>query len=281
MYCNNQPNPISIVKMNASKLLDRLFIKKPRFRRLVTKLLFGDKNRQIELCGSDFTVNSLSENGYVRAWRSARNSSLLRDELPVVLNLVALSADSDAFVDVGANIGFYSTIMSRFVRIRKTPFNIYAFEVDPYTFNRLSINADKHGFSAFNVGISDHVGDEEFIRGAVSHVTTTIENTNDYSIPGAVFKAKCAPLSAFDIVGNKMIIKIDVEGQEFPVLLGCESYIEQNRVLAIYIDGFVDWRVPEFLTERGFLLLDGRSLNVVHPAPFSLLAIRADSHLIP
>jgi FkbM family methyltransferase len=260
-----------------NRLLDRLFIKKPRLRRFVTRLLYGDDDCRIELCGNPLIVNTLSENGYYRAWRTAQRNSLYRDELPVLLNMAALSTRSDGFVDIGANIGVYSTIMARLARLREIPYPIYAFEVDPRTFSRLKINAVEYGFQAIQAGICDEECEMSFVRGAVSHVTTSLKQTSTYSIQGDTFVAKCAPLSSFDIAGDSLIIKIDVEGQELSVLRGCESLLEQQRVLAIYVDGFVDDRVPQLLKNRGFVFRDGRSLHIVGAPPFSLLAIRDES----
>lgn len=71
-------------------LLDRLFIKQPKFRRAVTRLVEGDSEKQIDVCGTKLIVNTIKEHGYLRASRLCQHSSLLRDELAVIINLALL-----------------------------------------------------------------------------------------------------------------------------------------------------------------------------------------------
>jgi hypothetical protein len=94
-------------------LLDRYFIKQPQLRAVVTKLLYGKRDREVNIFGCQFVLNSLRENGYVRAVRKMEYSSLLRDEVGVLLSLSMLLQDEDAFVDVGANVGLFCCTPSR------------------------------------------------------------------------------------------------------------------------------------------------------------------------
>src|SRR5471030_805348 len=93
--------------------LDRYFIKQPRLRLFVTRLLEGDRDLDVSLLGAKLRVNSVKEHGYLRSSRIAASSALLRDELPVILNLAALLADGDTFIDIGANAGIYSLTLAR------------------------------------------------------------------------------------------------------------------------------------------------------------------------
>lgn len=45
-----------------SSLVDRYFIKQPKLRRLVTKMLHGDRLVNVNLFGGDFHINTLKEN---------------------------------------------------------------------------------------------------------------------------------------------------------------------------------------------------------------------------
>ena len=223
-------------------------------------------------------INSLTENGYLRASQLARRSSLFRDEVAVLLSLSALVSKSDGFVDIGANVGVFSSVIARVARLHSPNYSVHAFEVDPATFRRLSVNAERNGFVATNVGIAAEKSVTKFVRGAVSHVTTLGDKPNAYSIAGETFEARCAPLSEFDIAGNSLIIKIDVEGQELSVLEGCEPLFQSERVLAVYIDGYDDDRVLPLLTKYGFQFRDGRSLEPSDGRHFSLLAVHASSN---
>ena len=254
------------------KILDKYFIKKPKFRELVTKIIYGSSNTDINIFGNRLTINKLRENGYFRASKKIKNSSLLEDEVPVIMTLLSQMENDGCFVDVGANIGLFSSIFAQKAKIFKN-FQVFAFEVNPETFKRTKANANKNGFKAFNIGISKTEKKLKFVEGAVSHVTTIEEKINKYSIKEKNFIALCKPLD--NILSNKknILLKIDVEGQEREVLQGAKHLIRRGAIKAIYIDGYDDPSVWEAL-EKEFLLLDGRTLEVANRATHSLLALK-------
>jgi len=254
-------------------LLDRYFIKQPKLRRFITRLLEGDRTQDVSLLGASLRVHSVKEHGYLRASRMVQNSALLRDELPILIHLAALFSDGDTFVDIGANVGVYSLTLARLRRIfRRSHF--YAFEANPDTFSRLTAHTEALGIQAFNVALSDHTGSLEFVPGAVSHVFTTVDNISSYSIAEARVTVPCRRLDEMEIAGNSLVLKIDVEGQEKEVLEGAVALFLSRRVKAVYVDGYKDKGVESFLTGHGFTLLDGKTLAPAAEGLFSLLAIR-------
>ena len=257
------------------RFIDRYFIKQPKLRRFVTRLIEGDRTHDVQLLGTTFRLHSIKDHGYLRASRMAASSSLLRDELPVIINLASLFREGDTFVDIGANVGIYSLTLARLHRLLpKTQF--YAFEANPDTFARLSIHTAALGIQASNIALSDHDGTLEFVSGAVSHVFTTVENASAYSISSSRVSVPCRRLDKLDISGTSLILKIDVEGQEKNVLDGSLELFQAHRVKAVYLDGYKDRGVESFLTANGFTLLEGKTLEPTTGAVFSLLAIRND-----
>lgn len=263
--------------MTFAALLDRYFIKQPKLRRLLTRSVYGSALVPISLLGADIVISSERENGYLRAFHKAKWLSLFRDEASVLINLASLIDDDCTFVDAGANVGIYSAVISRLAAVKRN-LSVMVFEVDPDTFVRLSENAKRYGFCANNVGLADCEKSVEFIRGAVSHVTTTTQLKSRYNIAGETFKARCLPLSAFDIPGSSIVLKIDVEGAEYEVLAGARPFFASGRIKAVYFDGFSrpDEVIP-FLDGFGFRLLDGRTLDPFGPRCFSLLAVRGSA----
>jgi FkbM family methyltransferase len=254
--------------------LDQLFIKQPRLRRFVTRALYGSSPVRVSLLGAELLIHSELENGYLRAFRRSRSLSLFRDETSILINLASLIGDDCTFLDIGANIGIYSAIISRLGRV-KSGLSVFAFEVDPKTFSRLAENAQRYGFRAENVALAETEKTVDFVRGAVSHVTTTMNARNRYNIARERFTARCVPLSAFDIPGASIVMKIDVEGGEYEVLLGAKALFSEGRVRAVYLDGVSKLQETEdFLSGFGFRLLDGKTLAPFEPGMFSLLAIR-------
>jgi hypothetical protein len=162
--------------------LDKFFFKKPRFRRFVTRVLERDRDLSITIMGFNIWINSRKEHGYLMASRLQRFSVLLRDESPVLLTLGYIIRTADAFVDIGVNVGIYTSAVSKFNKLRKI--RQYAFEANPDTFLRLAETNPQVGAELFNYALSDANGELEFVAGAVSHVFTTKKNFSPWSIDG-------------------------------------------------------------------------------------------------
>jgi FkbM family methyltransferase len=266
-------NPFEIETMSLLGIIDRWFFKKPAFREFVTKILYGSDDRDVRIFGENLRVNTLRENGYFRSARFADRAALFRDEAGVLMNLTGFVRPNGHFIDAGANVGVFSTVFSRFSRMYPG-FGVTAFEVHPETFARLNVNAERHGFRAVPVALGDKAGHLEFIEGAVSHVTTLASKANAYSKKNATFTAECHTLDSYEWNSPDIILKIDVEGQEFEVLAGAAGLLASGRVIAVFIDGFTDQRIPRFLEANNFSLLNARTLGPwVEKTPW-LLAVR-------
>ena len=255
-------------------LIETYFIKNPKLRIIITKIIFGTGRETINLAGTEFVVDKQLENGYLRAFLKNRRISFYRDEVSAIVSLSSLITADTTFVDVGANVGIYSSVLSRFTNLYPN-LKIMSYEVDPQTYSRLSVNSKLHEFEAINKGISAVAKQQRFVRGAVSHVTTTADKFNRYSIEGAEFVSNCVRLDSEPVEGNNVIIKIDVEGQELDVLKGAEGLFKTGRVSAVYMDGYGDKvNVIKFLREFEFTFVDVNSLKGVEMPSDKLLAIR-------
>ncbi len=102
---------------------------------------------------------------------------------------------------------------------------------------------------------------------------TTVEHASSYQTKQKV-SLPCRRLDSFDIIGNRIIIKVDVEGQELEVLKGSEDLFTSNRVVAVYLDGYENPMVKSWLKGYGFYFLNGRTLQKVEGNVFSLLAVK-------
>jgi FkbM family methyltransferase len=236
-------------------------------------MLEGEKEHDVTLLGSPLCVHSIKEHGYLRSWRRAQSSSLFRDEVPVILNLALLLGESDTFVDIGANVGIFVLTLARMQRLYPAA-RFLAFEANPDTFSRLNPNAVAQGIQTYNVALSDHEGMLEFVGGAVSNIFSTVDNASAYSLPGEKMSVPCKRLDGFDVPGNSIVLKIDVEGHEKEVLNGAAGLFDAGRVKAVYLDGYKDPDVEQFLTRRGFELFDGATLAPTKGGIFRLLALR-------
>lgn len=258
--------------MNIGYFIDRYFIKRPRFRRFVTAALVRDRAESITIAGTKLLANSRREHGYFRAARMTQLNSTLRDEMPVLMNLFALIKDGDTFVDVGANVGLFTHSISRlhnlFPRLK-----IVAIEPHPDTFLRLAAQPSPW-IKYVNAAAGDANGTITFVDGAVSHVFTSMENMTSYNIKSETAVVPTVRLDEIVAGDSPIVMKIDVEGHERKVLDGAIGLFEAGRVRVVYLDGYNDISIHGFLTDRGFKLLNGRTLESINRKVFSLLAIK-------
>lgn len=260
--------------INTGALLDRYFIKQPRLRRLVTAFIEPDRNLQVDLAGASLQVNSRREHGYLRASRLLRRNGTLRDEIPVLMNLFALLRNGDTFVDVGANVGLFTHAVERLTRLHPQ-LELVAIEAHPDTFARLSARPLER-VRYLNLAMGTEAGTLTFVDGAVSHVFTTVDQQNAYSIPSEIRRVPSQRLDALAFrPGSELVLKVDVEGQERQVLEGAADLFAAGRIRVVYLDGYDDPALAGWLRDRGFSLRDGRTLEPTDQPPFSLLAIRS------
>lgn len=73
-----------------SDLIDKLIIKKPRLRKLLTSALKRNRDLDAVVAGALIRIISRREYGYLRASRMARLNATLRDEIPALMNLFAV-----------------------------------------------------------------------------------------------------------------------------------------------------------------------------------------------
>jgi len=144
----------------------------------------------------------------------AEETLLLRD----------LIGGTDTFVDVGANMGFYTCLARSLGR------RVLAVEPLPRNLQFLYANLQANGWDdveVFPLGLSDRAGQ------AVLHGSGTSASLVE-NWAGPSNKRRVVPLSTLDILlegrfpGAKLVIKIDVEGVEYDVLLGARQTLERT-----------------------------------------------------
>jgi FkbM family methyltransferase len=241
----------------------------PAVRVWLTRLFIRSRDFDIQMFGATLRINSREEIGLARAARQSTSNIIFRDEVATLLNLALLLQPGDVFVDIGANVGLYSSILSRFANAYPES-RFVAIEPSPETVQRLRESVRNAPVTVLNVAVSDKESELAFQRGITSGIFKVAE-------PGQPVAAvvPCQKLDSLPIPDGNLILKIDVEDHELQVLNGAEELLKSGRVKVVYLDGYSSNLVPPLLQRHGFRFFDGRTFarsdNQV--PPFSLLAI--------
>lgn len=141
------------------------------------------------------------------------------------------------FMDVGANIGFFSMTVAKDYKINEC--QIHCFEPNPYTFNLLKTNLQNNGFNNVYLNM---VGLGE--RETTAVLTSNAENigaANIYSENkgGIQTNIQIRTLDGYckDLGINRVdIIKVDIEGAELNFLKGAENIIANSEKLILVME---------------------------------------------
>lgn len=182
---------------------------------------------------------------------------LEQEEQPDLELLRDLLKPGQTFVDCGANIGIWTVVAALAV---KPTGRVYAFEPNPFTFEKLSQNLSllnpKGQIELFAMAVGSE-NKELLLRCHQEHnVSQVISTSNKESIMVSV-------VSIDSIFKDTYVdgIKIDVEGFEIEVLKGAENIlkkctpwliVEFNTVLA-KVNKLGDWDVHHYLSNLGYV----------------------------
>jgi FkbM family methyltransferase len=201
------------------------------------------------------------------------------------------------FVDCGANFGYWSILLSgsEFGRRR-----VLAVEASPATFEILRGNCELNQlrFECIHAAVSDRSGKELFVDARRGHSGTQMRESaeSNSTISGAVMTIALDDLAPR--LGERVVLKLDVEGAEIDSLRGAARLLERD-VLVYYEDHGqdLDSRVTQFvLNELGLLVFfadergEAKPIRSVREASavkrrrstgYNFFACNADSAFLP
>ena len=179
----------------ASRLLWRFFLRHPRLRLFLTRLMVRDRDVPISLFGTTIIINSIKEIGYMNAYKQSRSNKVFCDECGALISLALLLSRGDTFVDVGANVGLYSCILGRIRRLHPEV-RFYAFEANSDTASRLRQSVEGLGVSVHNKALSNHDGILELYGGAVSGAFGAADSASHFQSSKYRCRVKASRLDA-------------------------------------------------------------------------------------
>ncbi len=152
-------------------------------------------------------------------------------EPPVTRWICRRLRSGDTFIDVGANIGYFTLLASRLVGDHG---RVVAIEASPRIFSQLQSNLSLNGVlnvRAVNVAISDGEGVVKLYRGPDWNIgQTTAVDTGEFPFEGEVAAASLSVVLRPEELRKARIMKIDIEGMEWSALQGILPVLGTTRV---------------------------------------------------
>jgi FkbM family methyltransferase len=192
-------------------------------------------------------------------------------ELPVCEALWRLCGTGETAVDVGANIGVMTSLLSK--RVGETG-QVVSFEAHPEIFQQLARNVQRwprRRVECWNRAVSCNqktMRIQETECFGINEGTARVANDG---AGGRSFEVMSVRLD--DVLSDRAcgVLKIDVEGHEFEVLSGARSLLESRKVRDIVFES--TWEFPgrahKLLAGYGYQLFDlgASSLGLELPMP--------------
>ncbi len=196
----------------------------PSVRKAWAALLWRDGQGVVRRDGARFKVN-------VRHWLG---KSMVMHGAPERAQLSFLLANIAArgctlFIDIGANFGIYSIFVAQRTGCRR----IVAFEPDRRSYDQLLENLRLNGLAGrvetHPVAVSDISGEVPFELGPETHdVLSKVGGAGE----GAHRVAATRLDDVIAVQGERIALKIDIEGHELAALGGMRALLKNNRCFA-------------------------------------------------
>ena len=227
-----------------------------RFRRYALWWLFRAYGREVTLAPAGPAGNRF----YMRLQPMADSAFIVGEYEPgCVRALREHLPKGSVCVDVGANVGYFSILMSQIVGKQG---QTIAFEPMPETVEVLRENIEVNHLENVVVvaaAASDESGSVEILSDATDRATKTASMVG-YHVEGQVQKTVVRSIRLDDYFDGSMrlpsLIKIDVEGAELMALKGArETIAKANPILIVEIHGWGSARSQEvmnLLSELGY-----------------------------
>jgi FkbM family methyltransferase len=164
----------------------------------------------------------------------------LGDDNPIRAAMREFLTPGDVFIDVGANIGWYSILAAA-----RHGAEVYAFEPSQRELMRLRRNAALNGVCirtfAMALGDVDGGGSLRLSAGG-SHTLNRVDGPQALAQSGVACEMRrLDTVLGPEVLRRTRVVKIDVEGYEMSILRGMEGAFQQLRQAAMVIEVTPEW----------------------------------------
>lgn len=181
-------------------------------------------------------------------------------ELTLSRHLVRLAREGGTMIDVGAHLGYFSLLWAAANRANRC----FAFEASPRNIERLKRNVARNGFDAHIEVLPLAAGRE---HGSVPFDAGPLEQTGWGGLAaapgdGTILVEAVRVDEALSTINEVALLKIDAEGADAWVLMGCERLLRGRRVNSIWFEqnkprikalGVGEREAEEYLRSLGYL----------------------------
>ena len=212
------------------------------------------------------------------------SGGLERFEPYTVATLRAAVEPGDTVFDVGANIGFFSTFLSRRVGDGG---RVFAFEPEPDNLSMLRANLGANGCGNVTV-VPTAVGAEPGVAtfsldgatGATGHLGGTV-TAGELAVGSGRVRLIETPVETIDGLVDRLgaapsVIKMDIEGGELAALRGAGATLERDRPVVVSELACEEGaEVVRLLDGRGYRMWDLETARPVAPGehPFMVVGV--------
>jgi FkbM family methyltransferase len=193
-----------------------------------------------------------------------RNMYLGCYEQPQTSQILSYLGPGMTFVDVGANVGYYSAMASSMVGAGR----VIAYEPNPYAYERLSAWIHANQVKNITPVCSALGGGEGTIAACFSDTDNHTASLVPIPDPSSADETTMVTVRTLDSEAERLgirhidVMKIDVDGYESEVFKGCSQLLEAGRIGAILCEFSDHWlkqigsstdELEGFFTSQGFL----------------------------
>lgn len=267
------------------KKISSLTRKFPEHRKL--NQLYKHINRIVLAIGHDTkVVSEMNDGTQIQVDLSTRTERLSfytgKYDTFFISTIKSLFRTEKCFLDIGANIGFYTVAMGNYLKKNESSGKVVSFEPFAGNYERLMQNVKLNSLENFcligNYGLSDQSSDtkitlrEDFKHG--SNTGNAAIQTNEEMDKG--FKLSPIKLKVLDEVWEKEfshlgkidIIKMDIEGHEDFCLKGGKQTIESHRPSILMEVNKHYYEARNIELDSVFLKIIPENYNIYKPVDF-------------